>query len=75
MNRFLLLAIGLLLLLGLLGYATTVNETLPMYSGELITVAENLGIIMMLVNGTFISTRLFKVALFFIGLVVSGLSI
>jgi hypothetical protein len=72
MNRFLLFAIALLLLPGLLGYFTTLNATLTTYASELVTVAENLGIIMMLVNGTFIGTRLFKVALFFIGLVVLG---
>ena len=39
---------------------------------ELVTVAENIGIIMMLVNGTFVSTRLFKIALFIVGLIVFG---
>jgi hypothetical protein len=72
MNRFLLIGIGVLLLLGLTGYATTLNQTLKRNSSELITVAKNLGIIMMLVNGTFISTSLFKVALFLIGLAILG---
>lgn len=72
MNRFLLCIIGVLLLSGLIGYFTILNATLTRYANELIIVAENLGIIMMLVNGTFVSTRLFKIVLLILGLVVLG---
>jgi hypothetical protein len=72
MNRFLLGVIALLLILALIGHYTSLNTTLTIYRSELVIVAENVGIIMMLVNGTFISTRLFKVALFILGLIVLG---
>src|SRR3954467_10580633 len=72
MNRFLLFVIGLFLSLGLIGYATTLNASLSSYAVDLITLSENLGIIMMLVNGTFVRTGIFKVALFFIALSVFG---
>lgn len=72
MNKFLCFAIAFLLLLGFVGQFTSLNLELTMYADDLLTVAEDLCIIMMLINGTFISTRLFKVSLFFIGLVVVG---
>jgi hypothetical protein len=72
MNKFMLCVIGLLLLLALVGYGTMLSQTFMDYANELLTVAEDLGIIMMLINGTFVATRLFKVALFFVGLAVLG---
>jgi len=62
---------ALLLILAFIGY-TSLSDTLTIYKSELVTVAENVGIIMMLVNGTFIDTRLFKIALFIAGLIVLG---
>jgi len=72
MNRFLLALIALFLILSLIGYYTSLNITLTIYRNELVSIAENVGIIMMLVNGTFVSTRLFKIALFVLGLIVLG---
>ena len=72
MNKFLLGIIVLLLLLGLIGYFTTLNASLTVYGDRLITVAENLGMIMMLVNGTFFGSRLFKFSLFLYGLIALG---
>jgi hypothetical protein len=71
MNRFLLAVMALLLILAFIGY-TSLSDTFTIYRSELVTVAENVGIIMMLVNGTFIDTRLFKIALFIVGLIVLG---
>jgi hypothetical protein len=72
MNKFLCFAIIFLLLLGIVGQFTSLSPELTMYADGLVTVAEDLGIIMMLINGTFISTRLFKVSLLFIGLAILG---
>jgi hypothetical protein len=66
-----LAVMALLLILASIGY-TSLNNTLTTYRSELVTVAETVGIIMMLVNGTFIGSRLYTIALFVIGLIVLG---
>lgn len=73
MNRLLIGAVGLFLILGIVGLATPVNGWLTRYAYDLITVAEDIGLIVMLINGTFISTRLYKIALFFFGLMIVGI--
>jgi hypothetical protein len=72
MNKFLLGVIALLFVLGLIGYFTSLNATVTWYADRFITVAENLGIIMMLVNGTFFGSRLFKISLIFFALIILG---
>src|SRR5688500_708020 len=71
-NRLLLGVMALLLILALIGYCTRLNQTLTFYARQIVALAENVGIIMMLVNGTFIRSRLYKIAQFIVGLVVVG---
>lgn len=72
MNKFLLGGIVFLLAMALVGYLTPLNASLSAYSYMLLTLAENLGIILMLANGTFVRTRWFKFAIFLCGILVLG---
>src|SRR6187455_1797159 len=58
MNRFLIVAITVFLLLGVTGTILP-NTFVGKYAAALLFVAKNLSIITMLVNGTFMSTRYF----------------
>ena len=59
MNKFLIVLIALLFVMGLAGLFTT-EETLASYSDIILAVAANLAIIMMLINGPFIKSKYFK---------------
>jgi hypothetical protein len=71
MNRIILAVMSLLLILAAIGY-TSLNNTLTIHRTEIVTLAEYVGVIMMLINGTFYGTRLFQIGLFFTGLIVVG---
>lgn len=74
MNRVLLYVISVLLVLGLTGHFTSFSAEFTTNAYLFIGIAEKFGIIMMVINGTFINTPLFKIALFSIGLVVLGVA-
>ena len=65
MNRFLLGTIALLLLAALIGYLTSADI-------NILVIAQLLAIVMMLINGTFLKSSLFKFASFAIGLAILG---
>jgi hypothetical protein len=73
LNKFLLFAIIVLLCLALAGVLTHSESVLTAYSGGFLTVATDMAILMLLVNGTFISSRYSKVAFAFILLVIIGI--
>lgn len=73
MNKFLLLAVGILMLLALIGWKTTLNENLTASAIKYVWVAEAIALIMMLVNGTFVSSVWFKIAAFFLCLTALGI--
>jgi hypothetical protein len=62
MNKTLLVAMGILIVAAGIGYFTELNASLTEYSMLLISLAEYLGLLMLLLNGTFINTRLLKFA-------------
>lgn len=72
MNKFLLIVIATLTVLAIIGWVTPLSTTLTIYADRLFTIAENVGVIMMLVNGTFISTLYFKIAIGLIAIIVLG---
>jgi hypothetical protein len=72
MNRFLLGVIALLVLAAFIGSATSVSALLAVYAEKLLIVAEDIALIVMLVNGRFVTTRYFKVALALITMVALG---
>jgi hypothetical protein len=72
MNKFLAVVIALFLLLGLIGLFIRDESILSNYAEVSFVIAENIGIIMMLVNGTFISTQYFKISTGLILIIVLG---
>ncbi len=72
MNRILLYVILFLLVLGLIGHFTPLSTEITAHADLFIAIAEKLGIIVMLLNGSFINTSLFRIALFFLGLTALG---
>ena len=73
MNRFLLISIVVLITLSVVGFFSVEGYTLRDNAWKLLVVAEDVGIIMMLINGTFIRSKYSRAALFFIMLIVVGI--
>jgi hypothetical protein len=72
MNKFLLGVILILLVVSAVAFFGSANGILAQYAERLLLIAENVALVMMLVNGTFYGSRYFKIALFFVGLIILG---
>jgi hypothetical protein len=73
MNKFLILIISILVILAGVAFLAPGDWIISPYAAQFFIVAEDIGILMILINGTFISTRYFKIALFFVMTIVLGM--
>jgi hypothetical protein len=72
MNKFLLIVTTLLVALAVIGWTTSTSSTLTLNADRFLAVAEYVGLLMLLVNGTFYSSKLFQLAVALIGVVILG---